>query len=116
MYFSKQFYCTFKCVEPVIGLIEQEDCLLGEMENIEQTLMAEDSLNELNSKFNQYFKLLTKRQKEALHLKYYESLNHDEISLIMGINKQSVSNLLQQSINILKNNWLVSVLLVKIYL
>lgn len=100
----------------LIGLIEQEDCLLGEMENIEQTLMAEDSLNELNSKFNQYFKLLTKRQKEALHLKYYESLNHDEISLIMGINKQSVSNLLQQSINILKNNWLVSVLLVKIYL
>lgn len=99
-----------------IELVDHEDCLLVELENIEQTLIAQNSLNDLKSKFNQYFKLFTKRQKEALHLKYYESLSHDEISLIMEINKQSVSNLLQQSINILKNNWIIFLLFAKIWL
>jgi RNA polymerase sigma factor (sigma-70 family) len=99
----------------LIGLKEQEDNLLVELENIEQILMAEDSINELHSKFHQYFELLTKRQKEALHLKYYENLTHDEISVIMDINKQSVSNLLQQAIGILKKNWIVYIILSNLY-
>jgi RNA polymerase sigma factor (sigma-70 family) len=99
----------------LIGLMEKEDNFMIELDNIEQSLLAEDSLNELNSKFNRYFQLLTKRQKEALHLKYYENLSHDEIAVIMDINKQSVSNLLQQSIHILKINWIVTFFLLKLW-
>ncbi|MBB6003749.1 RNA polymerase sigma factor [Arcicella rosea] len=94
--------------------LEQDDEQMIEFENIEFMLMQEDDLNELLSKFNEYFKLLTKRQKEALYLRYYENLSHEEISVIMDINKQSVSNLLQQSIVILRNNWLASIFLLSL--
>ncbi|MFC0182244.1 RNA polymerase sigma factor, sigma-70 family [Pseudarcicella hirudinis] len=88
------------------SLIEKDD-LLVEIDNIEEILVKADESEELHSKINHFFTLLSKRQKEALFLKYYENLSNDEIAQIMGINKQSVSNLLQQSITILRNNWVL---------
>jgi len=45
------------------------------------------------------------RQREILHLKYYQNLSHDEISTIMNIKYQSVANLLNRAIHKLKVNW-----------
>lgn len=93
-----------------ISFLEQEDDWMIEPENIELTLLQEDDSKEILLKLNKYFQLLTKRQREALHLRYFEDLSHDEISLIMDINKQSVSNLLQQSITIIRSNWIFSLI------
>lgn len=45
---------------------------------------------------------LSHRQREAIVLKFYEELNYEEIAAIMGINSQSVYNLIHQSIHQLK--------------
>lgn len=45
------------------------------------------------------------RQREALHLKYYQNLSHEEIATIMKINYQSVANLLGRAIHKLKDTW-----------
>lgn len=72
---------------------------------MERFLISIDESAELSSKINSYFSLLTSRQRECLFLRFYQDLSNDEIAQIMGINKQSVSNLLARSISILKENW-----------
>lgn len=99
----------------MIGIKEQEEDIFADLKTIEHAILDEDSEKEIVAKLNQYFGLLTKRQKEALHLKYYESLSHDEISAVMDINKQSVSNLLQQAIGILKKSWFAYLVLFKLF-
>lgn len=47
---------------------------------------------------------LPKRQREAIHLRYFQNLKNDEIAEIIDINYQSVSNLLQRAILKLKAN------------
>ena len=79
--------------------------LAVESENMERFLISLDESAELSVKMNHYFSLLTARQRECLFLRYYQDLSNDEIAQIMGINKQSVSNLLVRSIAILKENW-----------
>lgn len=49
--------------------------------------------------------LLPSRQREILHLKYYQNLSHDEIAAVMNINYQSVANLLSRSIHKLQDIW-----------
>ncbi len=78
---------------------------LTDFGNIETLLVSMDESEELSTKIGQYFTHLTKRQKEVLFLRYYENRTNEEIAEIMGINKQSVSNLLQKSISILRENW-----------
>lgn len=46
---------------------------------------------------------LTDRQREAIHYRFYESMTIAEIAEVMGMNPQSVQNLLQRAISMLKN-------------
>lgn len=87
-----------------LDLVDDQD-LAVESENMEMFLIALDDSAELSVKMSNYFSLLTSRQRECLFLRYYQDLSNDEIAQIMGINKQSVSNLLVRSIAILKENW-----------
>lgn len=48
---------------------------------------------------------LTKRQQEALFLKFYEGFNHDQIASIMELNSQSVYNLIYQALKVLRHNY-----------
>lgn len=47
---------------------------------------------------------LSKRQKEAIFLKYFEDLNSEEIASIMSMNQQSVHNLIYRTMIVLKEN------------
>ena len=49
--------------------------------------------------------LLPKRQREALYLKYYEDLSHEEIAAIMGLQRQAVANYLHYGILKLREYW-----------
>lgn len=49
-------------------------------------------------------KQLSKRHREALYLKFYDNLYMDEISEIMNINRQSVYNLIYESLKSLKKH------------
>ncbi|MFT4856982.1 MAG: RNA polymerase sigma factor (sigma-70 family) [Algoriphagus sp.] len=50
---------------------------------------------------------LPSRQKEAVYLRYYEKLSIEEISLVQGINYQSVLNNLQRAYEVLRANPLI---------
>ncbi|MFT5847034.1 RNA polymerase sigma factor [Psychroserpens sp.] len=54
---------------------------------------------------------LPNRQKEILYLKYYSNLNNEDISEVMGINYQSVSNLIYKGIKTLRQDASLSKLL-----
>jgi RNA polymerase sigma factor (sigma-70 family) len=88
-----------------VEMPEKED-LFVDFENIEKFLVGLDESTELTSKITRFFSFLTKRQKEVLFLRYYENLDNDEIAEMMGISKQSVSNLLLKSVNVLRENWI----------
>ena len=48
---------------------------------------------------------LPKRQKEVIYLKYFQEMSRDQISEIMSVSPQTVSNLLQIAIKQLKKHW-----------
>ena len=86
--------------------------LLIDADNMESFLIGLDESAELSSKMSNYFELLTTRQKECLFLRYYQDQTNEEIASIMGINKQSVANLLAKSITILKHNWVFEIIFI----
>lgn len=74
------------------------DALSSESENHSETeLLSQQIRMKLDS--------LPTRQREILHLKYYQNLSHDEIASIMKINYQSVANLLGRAIHKLQDIW-----------
>lgn len=54
---------------------------------------------------------LSKRQKEAIFLRYFDDLNYEEIASIMSINPQSVHNLIHRAITILRENLIIELAL-----
>lgn len=50
----------------------------------------------------QFIDHLSKRQKEAIYLKFYQEMDYDEISLVMEISYQSARNLVYSSLKSLK--------------
>lgn len=71
--------------------------------NVEEMIILFEVEEEMKKQLKQAIRELTARQKEAVYLKYYEGLSHEEISGIMGINLQSVYNLTTEAIKQLKN-------------
>jgi len=47
---------------------------------------------------------LTNRQREVVYLKYFKGLSNEEIAYTLGINKQSVANLLSEAIRQMKKD------------
>lgn len=58
--------------------------------------------NERKNILRQRLTQLPERQREIIHLRYFQNLNHEEIADILNINYQSVSNLLHRALTKLK--------------
>ena len=71
------------------------ELIIIEQENTQETIKKVSGL--LNS--------LPKRQREVIYLRFYQNLERDEIAQIMGVNSQSVSNLLQAAFKTIRENW-----------
>lgn len=87
----------------------------GDEERLEVTFSHEDFLisqqiddeqRRLTGALNQ----LTKRQREAVHLRYFENFEPSEIARIMNLSDQSVYNLLHRSVQALRDNFFVLLL------
>jgi len=61
---------------------------------------------ESNQKMERALDALSKRQREAIYLKYLEGLSYDEISKLMGIQVPSLYNLIFKALKFLKNHLL----------
>lgn len=71
---------------------------------IEDKLIQQEISKEQTQKLKQALKELTPRQKEAIYLKFYNGLTNNEISSVMDINYQCVSNLLYKAISKLRSS------------
>jgi RNA polymerase sigma factor (sigma-70 family) len=70
----------------------------------EFSLIAEQSLQERRDKVQSLLHTLTRRQREAIFLKFYNELSYEEIASIMAISSQAVYNLISKGIKELKNH------------
>ncbi|KQS27851.1 RNA polymerase sigma factor [Dyadobacter sp. Leaf189] len=59
---------------------------------------------------------LTARQQEIIYLRFYQGLEFDEISHIMGLTRQSVANLLHRTLRKIKESWIVALMVSVIFL
>ncbi len=73
--------------------------------SIESDIIDNEGITWMIKRLNQIVSKLTKRQQEIIYLRFYQNLEHDDISQIMGLGKQSVANLLYRTIKEIKGIW-----------
>lgn len=71
-------------------------------DSIEQQIIEIESNEEQTRLLNHHVNLLSKRQQEAIYLKFYENLDNESIAQVMSISRQAVANILYRSIRDLK--------------
>ena len=70
----------------------------------EDRWISEEVNNESIKKLSKAMKSLSSREREAVHLKYFEKYKNEEIATHFDITNQSVRNLLYRAIQNLKKN------------
>jgi RNA polymerase sigma factor (sigma-70 family) len=99
-----------------LGKAEYEVDVENNMEfsenSIEWSMIQEENDFEINEKVKKALNSLSKRQQEVIYLQYFQNLSREEISKIMEINNQSVSNLLQTAFKAFKESWVSVILLI----
>jgi RNA polymerase sigma factor (sigma-70 family) len=70
--------------------------------SIEQITIENQVNEEKTQKLRNTLTLLSKKQKEIIYLKYYQYLDHGQIAELMNLNRQSVYNLLHETIHKLR--------------
>lgn len=53
---------------------------------------------------------LSKRQREAIYLRFYQEMEYDDIARVMSINYHSVVNLIYEALRMLRSNWFLSLI------
>lgn len=71
----------------------------------EYQLIESENDRILASRMTEMLNELPKRQKEAVFLRFYNDMEREEIAVVMDIQPQSVSNLLQEAFKFIKSHW-----------
>lgn len=71
--------------------------------SLEHILIEKQLKEEKAQKLRKVLLLLSKKQKEIIYLKYYQHLDHAQIAELMNLNRQSVYNLLHETMHKLRN-------------
>lgn len=82
--------------------------------NAEYQLIESEKDRQLASRMTEMLNELPKRQKEAVFLRFYNDMEREQIALVMDIQPQSVSNLLQEAFKFIKSHWRAIISLVLI--
>ena len=78
--------------------------------DIETYIISREVENELLQKLRFELDKLTKRQREAIFLRFNQDLSYEEIAIIMDINYRSVVNLIHEAIKAIRKNWFAALL------
>ncbi|TDE13355.1 RNA polymerase sigma factor [Dyadobacter psychrotolerans] len=73
--------------------------------SVEQEYIEHESTLVLTGKLQKLLDELPRRQKEVIYLKFFQELERNQISEIMDVSPQTVSNLLQIAIKQLQKHW-----------
>jgi RNA polymerase sigma factor (sigma-70 family) len=71
--------------------------------SIEQIIIEKQENEEKVQKLRNTLELLTKKQKEIVYLKYYHHLDHTQIAELMNVSRQTVYNLLHETLHKLRS-------------
>lgn len=77
------------------GIAQKQDYFVFSAEDL---LLEEEYHDEIKHRIVEILNSLSKHQREIVYLKFYGNFSHSEISEILGIEKQSVANLLNRTI------------------
>jgi RNA polymerase sigma factor (sigma-70 family) len=78
---------------------------------VEQQIIDDENQTEQIRHLHRLMATLSKRQQEVLYLRFYQNLENHEIAQIMGLERQSVANLLHRTFKELRTHWPTSTLL-----
>jgi RNA polymerase sigma factor (sigma-70 family) len=75
----------------------------------EDTLIEQQTDERLRAQVGAALNLLTKRQREALYLKFQNEMGYEEISDVMGLSNQAARNLVYQALKFLREkvSWML---------
>jgi RNA polymerase sigma factor (sigma-70 family) len=73
--------------------------------SIEHIIIARQLSEERIDRLKKILSLLSKRQNEVIYLKFYQHLDHGQIAELMDISRQSVYNLLHETLQKLRSVW-----------
>ncbi|MBD2753038.1 RNA polymerase sigma factor [Spirosoma validum] len=73
--------------------------------SVEEEIIDNEVHAEQTRLLHQLMSTLTKRQQEVLYLRFYQNLENYEIAQIMGMERQSVANLLHRTFKELRSHW-----------
>ncbi|WAC14294.1 RNA polymerase sigma factor [Dyadobacter pollutisoli] len=73
--------------------------------SIESNIIEDENIRFQNGRLKRIITLLTKRQQEIIYLRFYQNLENEDIAQIMGLGRQSVSNLLYRTLKEIKEIW-----------
>jgi len=86
----------------LISLSDRESYGFDFSPSQEDTLIEEEWETERNKKVRNSLHSLTKRQREAIYLKFFNQLSYHEVAAIMDLHVDSVYNLISKSIDLLR--------------
>jgi len=73
--------------------------------SVEKIIIERQISEEKAARLKRTLSLLPKRQQEVIYLKFYQHLDHGQIAELMNISRQSVYNLLHETIQKLRSLW-----------
>jgi RNA polymerase sigma-70 factor (ECF subfamily) len=85
-------------------LFEENDYEDFQVHPYEHELVTEQVINEQKAEILKALNLLTKSQKKAIELKFYQNLSYQEVAAVMCIHIDSVYNLISKATSFLKQN------------
>ena len=88
--------------EPQEVLFETNDSDLS----IESHIIEDENLKQQTKRLTRIISLLSKRQQEIIYLRFYQNLENEDICNVMGLGRQSVSNLLYRTLKEIKEIWI----------
>jgi RNA polymerase sigma factor (sigma-70 family) len=75
---------------------------------IESYLIQNEVQHEDLKKLQFNLEKLTKRQREAMYLRFYQEMEYGEIAEVMSINNHSAVNLIHEALKLLRKNWFLT--------
>lgn len=74
-------------------------------EGIESRLISTETDERRKRQIGTVLHSLTPRQREIIHLKFFESLSHEQIAEVLDISRPAVANLLSQALRLFRDKW-----------
>ncbi|NSL88307.1 sigma-70 family RNA polymerase sigma factor [Chitinophaga sp. Mgbs1] len=80
--------------------------------SVETSIIDNEAAKEQRQRLHESLQSLSPRQQEIIYLRYYQNMDHEQVAVIMKLQKEAVYNLLSAAIKRLKSHWGLAVALI----